>query len=103
MRNTLAICAAISIVRDSGLNSPHVERTAEHCKRRSAGIPVEREHLLIERHQLWSWLIRRPTNRICSAQGKLLQNVILKCRSWNGRGGNDRQCNPDPLAVEEKE
>ncbi len=101
MRDALAIGAAVSIIRNCGRTSAHIERATEHRERRSAGISVERKHLLIERHRLRR-RDRSTRDGISAAQRKLLQNVILKCRSRNGGGRDDGQRDPNPLAIEEE-
>src|SRR5271170_1436533 len=52
MRDALAIRATVSIVRNRRRSAPRNEWAAENRERRSVRIPVEREHLLIERHRL---------------------------------------------------
>ena len=52
MRKALTIGAAVSIIGNRGRSSTHIERTAKNCERRSAGISIERKHLLIEQDRL---------------------------------------------------
>src|SRR6266481_7790934 len=102
MRNALTIGTTVSIVRDCRRNPTDIERAAKDRERRSAGIPVERKHLLIERHRLRRRLIDRARDGIGSTQRELLQNVILECRSRNGSGRDNGKRNPNPLAIEEE-
>src|SRR3984957_5698306 len=103
MRDALAIRATVPINRNCGRTPANIERTAEHREGRSVRIAIECKHLLIERHRLRRRLINRSRDGIGSTQWELLQNVILECRSWNGRGCHNRKRNPNPLAVEKKE
>src|SRR5208282_760654 len=102
MRHALAIGATVSIIGNCRRTSTVIERAARYRERRAAGISVERKHLLIERHRLRRWRIDRPRDGICPAQGQLLQDVTLQCRSWDGSGRDDWQCNANPLAIEEE-
>src|SRR5208283_879466 len=43
-----------------------------------------------------------PREGIGSTQRELLEDVILERRSGDGSGCNNRQCNPNPLAIEEE-
>jgi hypothetical protein len=52
VRDALAIGAAVSVVGDCGRSSADVEGAAQYGQGRSAGVAIEREHLLIEGDQL---------------------------------------------------
>src|SRR5271170_829040 len=52
MRDALAIGATVSIIGNCGRTSTDIKWAAENRERRSVRIPVECEHLLIERHRL---------------------------------------------------
>src|SRR5580692_4603742 len=103
MRDALAICATVSIIRNRGGAFANIKWTAKYGEGRSTRIAVERKHLLIKRHQLRRRQIDRTCDGINAAQRELLQYVVLKCRSWNGGRRDDGQCNPNPFAIEKKE
>src|SRR5271156_7234198 len=103
MRDALAIRAAVAIVRMGGCTAPHIEWTAKHRERCSAGVSVKRKHLLIERDLLGRRLIGRTGHRVGPTQRELLQDVTLKCSGRYGRGCHDRQGDAHPLAVEKEE
>jgi len=76
-----------------------VERTPEHLGRRPAGISVEGKHTLIEQTILiWpagpaaGWL----------PHGKMVQDVLLECRTGNDRRRDNGQCDPHPLTVKKE-
>ena len=103
MRDTLAIGASVSIIGDCRRNSTDIERTTEHSERRSVRIAVERKHLLIERDRLAARRVDEPVTESVPPRRELLQNVVLKCRGWHGRGRDDRQRDANPFAIEKEE
>src|SRR5580700_8618512 len=103
MRDALAICATVSIIRDRGGSSANIKWTAKYRERRSTRIAVERKHLLKEGHLLRRRQIERTCDGINDPKGEFLQYVVLKCRGWNGGRRDDGQCNPNPFAIEKKE
>ena len=80
-----------------------VERAAQNGQRCSGRVSIQAEHLLIERHQLRRWLVGGAGDGVRAAQRQLLQDVFLKGRCRNGRGGHDRQSDAHPFAVEKEE
>src|ERR1039458_8449431 len=67
------------------VSTTYRDRTAEYRDGCTAGISVERKHLLIKRNQ---------------RRWKLLQDVLLECGSRNNRRRDDGQRNSHPFAVE---
>src|ERR1700686_3206405 len=100
MRNALAVRATISIgwIAACGV-SIAVEWTAENCERSSRGIAVQGKELLVERHELRTWLISRSGYGVHSTPRQLLEDIVLKRRSWNGRGTDDRKRDPNPFGI----
>src|ERR1039458_4991493 len=74
------------------------KREAKYRRGCAAGISIELEHLLIEQ----TILIRVGPAAGCLTPRKLLQDVLLECRSGDDRRRYDGQCDPHPFAVEKE-
>src|ERR1700680_2136053 len=96
MRDALTIRATIPT---------HTERTAEDRLGRSVGISIKQKHLFVKVYRLRGRRVQifAGVAGVWFAVLELVQHILLKCRSRNGGGRDDGQCDANPFAIEEEE